>query len=137
MTNLSWSRWVCYGSDWETSYDAYGTVTISRAAGSDTAVVTANINMRTLGGDAVYWRLWLKVGDSSWTSVYFPGNGHGAGTYKNANVSQSVAVDVGSGSLTAQVQLEIVDASATSGKYSDINLNDPLKMVHRSTKNRG
>lgn len=120
MANLIWSRWVCYGSDWETSYDAYGTVTISRAAGSDTAVVTANINMRTLGGDAVYWRLWLKAGDGSWTSVYFPGNGHGAGAYKNAGVSQSVAVDVGSGSLTAQVQLEIVDAAATSGKYSDI-----------------
>lgn len=119
MANLSWSKWICQGSDWQTSYDAYGTVNISRVAGSDTATVTANINMRTLGGDAAYWRLWLKAGDSSWTSVYFPGDGHGAGIYKNASVSQSVAVDAGSGSLDVQVQLEIVVASSASGRYSD------------------
>ncbi len=120
MANISWSKWICQGSDWQTSYDAYGTVNISRAAGSDTATVTANINMRTLGGDAAYWRLWLKAGSSSWTSVYFPGNGHGAGVYKNASASQTIEVDAGSGSLDVQIQLEIVDAAATSGNYSEL-----------------
>lgn len=120
MANLTWSYWICYGSNWEIGYDGYGTVNVSRAAGSDKAVVTANAYMRTLGGDQAYWRLWLKVGDNAWTSAYFPGEGHGINVYKNTSVSQSITVDAGSGSLSAQVQLEIVSSVATGGNYSAI-----------------
>lgn len=118
MASLSWDRWVLYGSGWQTSYTATGTVTVSRDYGSDTASVIASVNMTSIGGDSAWWQLHVVINGSEYTS-WSSGSWHGEGTSYNMNKTVDITVGTAAGSLSVQVYMTIYQYESYSGGTSE------------------
>ncbi len=126
MANFSWDRWTLYGSGWTTSYYGTGTVTCTRASGSDTANVQATTYMWCYGGDTVNWTMHMKVGNTEYTASIPTINGvhvadggaYSNSTYYYATFNKNISVGVSSGTLTVKFWMTIDSYEAYTGGTS-------------------
>ena len=128
MANFTWNYWVLQGSGWAIGYEGTGSANVSRANGSDTAAVTAQMKITSLGGDAVAWTMHLKIGNNTYTTT--TSAGHTAGRSYTMTINRNVAVGAAAGSLKVQVWMTINGNESLPGGKSAVKsatLNYPNK----------
>lgn len=118
MANFTWNYWVLQGSGWAIGYEGTGSATVSRANGSDTAAVTAQMKITSLGGDAVAWTMHVKIGSSTYTTT--TSAGHTAGRSYTMTINRNVAVGAAAGSLKVQVWMTINGNESLPGGKSAV-----------------
>ena len=117
MANLTWNLWYLQTPSGPLGYEGTGTVTVTREHGSDTATVTASVNMTVLGWDIAAWRLHMVVGEMEYT--YTTAAGHVPDTPYSMSIQQSIPVGTGAGSLTIHVYMTVVDYEQYPGGVSE------------------
>lgn len=118
MANLNFPAWVCYGEGWQIGYEGSGTVAVTRASGSSTATVTANLNFSTAGGDIISWTAHMTVNGSEVTQT--GQTGHYAGESESFTLTKSVTVGDAAGTLAVSCWLSLDGVEGNTGGTSNV-----------------
>lgn len=118
--NLTFDRWILYGSGFTQSYQAKATITVSRSYGSDTASVSVSASMSSYGGDTnTNWICYVKIGSTwyNWT-ISSGSTTHWANEWYSSSNSWNISVGATAGSLSGQVYFRAYDTGASVGANS-------------------
>ena len=118
--NLTFSQWILQGSGWQTSYTASASISVSRAYGSDTASVTVNATMTTLGGDSntLGWKCWVQLGGTWQSFDVAPTGVHYQNSSYSATQTFTPSVSSSAGTLTGSIKFQICGFEGYTGEYS-------------------
>ena len=114
----TWSRWVLYGSGWQTSYEATGSVTASRSTGSNTVTFVGTMNVTCVGGDSSKWIIRMKVGNEEFSSTTSHSTHYAGGTW-TLTITRTVDVAKAAGTKAVQLWLGINGYESYTGGTSE------------------